>query len=337
MAVIGNSNPTLVDVARRSDPDGKISTIIELLNDTNEILNDMVVKECNNGTSNITTIRTGLPEATWRKLNYGVQPSKSQTAQVTDTTGMLEAYAEVDKKLVTLNGNSAAFRLSEDIAFLESMNQQMASTLFYGDISQHPERFEGLHSRFNSHGTDKTKSSFQVIDAGGTGSDNTSIWIVIWGENTVHALYPKGSTAGFNQVDLGEVTLEDENGGKYQGLRTHYSWDIGLTVRDYRYVARIANIDVSDLGSAGDSGYSGPDLIKLLIKAVHRIKSAKGGRAAIYVNDTVYTALDLLANYDNRLALKVDEVDGSPVVKFRGIPIRKVDAILDTEDVVPSA
>jgi hypothetical protein len=47
------------------------------------------------------------------QLNYGVASSKSRTAQVTDSCGMLEAYAEIDKALADLNGNSAAFRLSE--------------------------------------------------------------------------------------------------------------------------------------------------------------------------------------------------------------------------------
>ncbi len=33
--------------------------------------------------------------------------------------GMLETYSEIDKALADLNGNTAAYRLSEDRAFLE--------------------------------------------------------------------------------------------------------------------------------------------------------------------------------------------------------------------------
>ena len=128
-------NPTLADVIKRTEPGvnggpGKIATIVEMLTETNEILQDMTYVEGNLPTGHKTTIRTGLPSAAWRMLNYGVQPSKSDTAQITDACGMLEAYAEVDKALVELNGNAAAFRLSEDRAFLEAMNQEMASTLF---------------------------------------------------------------------------------------------------------------------------------------------------------------------------------------------------------------
>ena len=119
MAVLSTTNPTLADVAKRYDADGKIDTIVELLSETNEVLDDMTFLEGNLPTGHRTTVRSGLPSSTWRKLNYGVQPSKSTTVQITDTTGMLEAYAEVDKALADLNGNTASFRLSEDRAFLE--------------------------------------------------------------------------------------------------------------------------------------------------------------------------------------------------------------------------
>lgn len=189
-------------------------------------------------------MRTGLPSATWRMLNYGVPPSKSTTAQVTDTVGMLETYSEVDKELADLNGQTAEFLLSESLAFLESMNQEMAETLIYGDTTVHPQRFTGLSARFNSLAA---KNGVNIIDAGGTGSNLTSIWLVVWGENTVHGLFPKGSKAGLQQEHKGQVTLEDENGGKYEGYRTHFQWKNGLTVRDWRYVVRIANIDISKL------------------------------------------------------------------------------------------
>ena len=76
------------------DPKGAIAKIVEILNETNEVLDDMLFLEGNLPTGHKTTIRSGLPSATWRLLNYGVQPSKSRTVQVTDTVGMLEDYAE---------------------------------------------------------------------------------------------------------------------------------------------------------------------------------------------------------------------------------------------------
>src|SRR5437867_3196411 len=173
---------TYIDWARRQDPfDGKTAVIIELLSQTNEILDDMLVMEGNLPTGHRTTVRTGLPTATWRLLNYGVPTTRSTTVQVTDSCGMLETYSVVDKDLADLNGNTAAFRMSEDKAFLEGMNQQMASTLVYGNTAVNPERFMGFAPRYNSLTTTTAATAYNVIDGGGTGNANSSIWFVCWG------------------------------------------------------------------------------------------------------------------------------------------------------------
>lgn len=326
MAVKGLTALTLADWAKRVDPNGKIDKIVELLAQTNPILQDMMMVEGNLPTGHRTTVRTGLPSVTWRLLNYGVQPSKSTTAQVTDGCGMLEAYAEVDKALADLNGNTAEFRLSEDRAFIEAMNQSMAETVFYGDTRINPQRFMGLSGRYNDLGAENGKN---IIDAGGAQTDNASIWLVCWGENTVHGIFPKGSKAGLNHQDLGEVTLQDAEGGKYQGYRTHYKWDLGMTLRDWRYAARIANLDVSDLaGGSADAA----DIVKNLIKAVHRIPNLQMGRCAIYMNRDISEYLDVQAVEKPSLGIKVKETEGIFWRDFRGIPIRECDALLNTEE-----
>lgn len=328
MGTLSTNNPTLADVAKRQDPDGKIDSIVELLSETNECLDDMSFVEGNLPTGHRTTIRSGLPSATWRKLNYGVQPSKSKTVQVTDAAGMLEAYAEVDKSLADLNGNSGTFRLSEDRAFLEAMNQTMAETLFYGDSSVDQEKFMGLAPRYSDL---SAENGGNIINGGGSGSDNTSIWLVVWGPNTCHGIYPKGSMAGLKHEDLGEVTLEDANGGKYQGYRTHYKWDIGLTVRDWRYVVRISNIDVSDLTKDASAG---ADLVDLMTQAVELIPNMGMGRAVFYGNRTISSFLRRQIKNSNNVNLNLEEVAGKRVVTFDGVPFRRNDAILNTEAAV---
>lgn len=324
MAVKGLTALTLADWGKRIDRDGKVDKIIELLSQTNPILLDMMIVESNSPTGHRTTVRTGLPDATWRLLNYGVPNSKSTTAQVTDTMGMLETYAEIDKSLADLNGNTAEFRLSEDRAFLEAMNQKMAQTLFYGDTSVNPQQFMGLASRYSSKSAGNGQN---IIDAGGTGTDNTSIWLVVWGENTVHGIFPKGQKAGLHMEDKGQQTLKDANGGQYEGYRTHYKWDNGLTLRDWRYVVRIANIDVSDLSVPA----SAANIVTQMVKALHRVPNLKMGRAAFYMNRTVGQALDLQSLDKASLALSVKETEGEWWTTFRGIPIRETDAILETE------
>lgn len=324
MAVKGLTALTLADWGKRIDPNGKVDKIIELLSQTNPILQDMPFVEGNLPTGHRTTVRTGLPSATWRLLNYGVKQSKSTTVQVTDSCGMLETYSEVDKSLADLNGNTAEFRLSEDRAFIEAMNQQMAQTLFYGDTSVNPQQFMGLSSRYSSLSAGNAQN---IIDGGGTGTDNTSIWLVVWGENTVHGIFPKGQKAGLQMEDKGQETLFDANGGRYEGYRTHYKWDNGLSLRDWRYVVRIANIDVSDLSVPG----SAANIVSLMVKALHRIPNRGMGKPVFYMNRTVAQALDLQSLDKASLALTVKETEGEWWTAFRGIPIRETDAILETE------
>lgn len=331
MTTLATQVLTLSDWAKRVDPDGKVDAVVELLNETNEILMDALWKEGNLPTGHKTTIRTGLPSVAWRKLNYGVPPSKSRTAQVTDACGMLEAYAEIDKKLADLNGNTTAFRLSEDQAFLEAMNQEMASMFFYGDTSQDPEKILGLAPRYSDPSAENGEN---LLDGGGTGSDNTSVWLIVWGANTVHGIFPKASKAGISHEDLGEVTLEDAAGGKYQGYRTHYKWESGLTLKDWRYAVRICNIDVSDLATFGAGTDNSAALIRLLIQAYNKIPHLGMGRPVIYCNKTVKTWLDIMAGEKSNVLLNISEYAGRPVTNFWGVPVRRCDAILDTEDAV---
>lgn len=321
---------TLADWAKLQDPNGKQAKIVELLTQSNEILEDMLYVEGNLPTGHRTTVRTGLPEATWRLLNYGVQPSKSTTAQVTDATGMLETYSEVDKALADLNGNTSEFRLSESQAFVEAMNQQMAETLFYGDTTVHAQRFTGLSARFNDL---SAKNGVNIIDAGGTGSNLTSIWLVVWGPNTVHGIYPKGSKAGLEQQDLGEQTLDDGNGGKYQGYRAHFKWVNGLTVRDWRYVVRIANVDLPKL-TKDPEATGAIDLPDLLIQAIEKIPNLSMGKPVFYCNQQVRSWMRRQIKNSKNVNISMQEVAGKKVVSFDEIPVRRTDAILTTEDQV---
>lgn len=328
MATIGNTGATLQDVAKRLDANGKIDKIVELLVQKNEILEDMAWFEGNLPTGHKTTVRTGLPAATWRKLNYGVQPSKSTTAQITDTCGMLEAYAEVDKSLADLNGNSAAFRLSEDAAFIEGMNIEQAKTLIYGDEST-PEKFVGIAPRYNLK---SAASGANIIDGGGTGSVNSSVFLATWGEKTAHGIYPKGSKAGLSHQDLGEQTLIDAAGGKYQGYRTHYKWDCGLTVRDWRYIVRIANLDMTNMITAGDGTDNSANLIKFMSQAMDTLPDTSSGKLAFYMNAKMISMLRVkLMNKGNVFLTMADYMGKPNVLQFMGVPIRRVDQILNTE------
>jgi hypothetical protein len=319
MSTLSQYVNTLSEWSKRQDPEGGVAKIAELLSETNQILADAQFVEGNLPTGHRTTVRTDLPTVTWRKLNYGVQPSKSKTAQITDSCGMLEAYSEVDKSLADLNGNTQDFRISEDRAFLEAMNQEFANTFIYGDTASDPEKFLGLASRYDD------ASMTNVVDFGDAGNACTSIWIVTWSPNTVHFFFPKGSKAGLQHTDKGQVTLEDSQSpsGKFEGYRSHYKWDVGLCVRDWRYVVRIASIDTQD--------FSNDALRQALVQGINLLPNPDMGNTVIYMNKTVKTALDIEAMEKANLALSVEDWDGRPLTKFWGFPVRRVDQILNTE------
>ena len=338
MATLSTQALTLADWAKRLDPDGKVPTIAELLSQSNEILEDCVFVEGNLPTGHRSVIRTGLPTVYWRAINQGIPTSKSTTAQVDEACGMLEAYSEVDKDLAELNGNTSQFRLSEDQAFLEAMNQTQTQTLFYGNPGTDPKQYLGLATRYSSTSAGNGQN---ILSAGGAGSDNTSIYLVVWGENTVFCPFPKGSKAGLIHDDLGLNTVWDSTGARYQAYRTHYQWKNGLVVKDWRYVVRIANIDVSDLlGQTGTQAASASTaIIKLMARALYRIPNMAMGRAAFYMNRTVHSGLAIAALDKSQAALKVEQgltQFGQPNswLSFLGVPLRRVDSLLNTESVV---
>lgn len=333
MAVLATQNPTLAEVAKRLDPDGRIAMIVEILNQVNEVLDDMPWLEGNLPTGHRTTVRTGIPAPTWRKLYGGVQPTRSTTVQVTDNCGMLENYAESDKALADLNGNTAEFRLSEERPIIEGISQELAKTIFYGNEGTLPEQFTGLAPRFNSRSTAVSQSADNVLHAGGSGADNTSVWLVVWGPQSVHGIYPKGQRAGLDMKDMGEVTIEnvDGAGGRMQAYRSHYKWNCGLSVRDWRYIVRIANIDLSDLTKDASAG---ADLIDLMVQALERVPSLSAGRPVFYMNRDIRSFLRRQMKNAKNVLLNLTEVAGRHVLMFDEVPVRRSDAILNNEAVV---
>ncbi len=332
MATIGNSYYDLIDDFKSKDGMGQYATIIELLMLQNAILDDAMTQEANKGTSHLTTVRTGLPSVTWGQLYQGIPQSKSQKAQVEDTTGFLEGLSTIDERLLDVSADRKQTRLSEATSFLEALSQQMATTVFYGNTAANPERFTGFAPRFNS----KTAvNGGQIIDAGGTGSNNTSIWMVTWSDDACHFIHPKGTPAGISRKDMGRQRVLDAQGNPYYAEEEMFSWHNGLTVRDWRQVVRIANIDTTALAAGS------VDLYRFLRKAFwkwRRLPSANRdlGRMAIYCNSDVLEALDgdttpTASTTASYVRLRPTEVDGKEVMGYRSIPVRQVDALLNTE------
>jgi hypothetical protein len=329
MTVSLSSNAmTLADWSKLYGPDGKLSTIANLLAQSNEVLDDMVFLEANGPTYHRVSVATGLPPAYWRSFNMGVPSAKGSYAQVDESMGILEAFSTMDKDLAELNGDVAIARFTEDQLFLESMNQQMSQAVFYGAYSNDVRQVMGLQPRYNTLSSDNGQN---ILDGGGTSTTNTSIWLVVWGENTVFCPFPKGSKAGLQMEDFGVQIHYDANGNQYPAYKTRFQWKAGLCVKDWRYVVRIANINVASTGTAITA-----DLLSLMSRALDRIPNLRNGRAAFYMNRTVFSWLRLQALAKSNHMLSIEDgmsQFGTPYqwTKFMGVPLKRVDMLLNTE------
>lgn len=337
MATLASNVLTLADWAKRTDPDGKTAVIVEMLEETNEILMDMLFKEGNLPTGEQTTIRTGLPTAYYRSINAGVPKSKSTTAQVTENAAILEARSEVDKDEAELEGNVNTYRLSESQAFLEAMNQAQAQTLIYG-TNANPEEFVGFMPRYSSK---SDANGENILLAGGSGADNTSILLVGWGQKSICGVFPKGSKAGLEHEDLGLGDAFDSNDNRFRAYMDRYVWKNGLVVKDWRYGVRIANIDVSDL--TGLTGTQAVDastaIIKLMSRAIDRLPTMAGVKPVFYCNRTVLSHLRIMALDKSVNAVAITEglnQFGQTIheTRFLGIPVRLVDQMTNAEALV---
>lgn len=346
MATPSGAYLSLVDLARRTDPQGNIDDIAEYLSQANEIYDDMIWKEGNLATGHKTTLRTSLPSGTWRLLNQGVPVGKSTTAQVTITCGMLENWSVVDRKLAEMSGDIDKFRYSEDNAFLEGMSQQVAKTFMYGNETITPSQFTGFAPLFNTVSTSNAQNAVNCLDGGGTASANTSVWLIGWGEETCFAVFPKNSKAGLVFEDRGDVVpAVDASSNWFMAYTSWFRQEVGLCIRDWRYVVRIPNLDTT---AAGLGGSNAPDIFALLSKAVVRLprmaknqsgitktdapnEPAPGIRPAIYMNRTGREYADIQAIRDRNVLLGPKDYAGEPVTSFRGIPIRVNDMQTNTE------
>lgn len=322
MALLTATKMTLIDLAKRTK-DGAILAIAEVMNKTNAIMDDAIWVRSNGETQHITAKRLSLPTGSWRKINQGVALEKSSTQQIVEGIGMLEAYSQVDIALVDVAADKAAFRMSEDLAFVEGMAQTLASTIIYGSTSGAPEKFNGFATRFAHLTTKGVSAVHNVHNYGSSGSTLNSIWVVQWGADKVHMIYPKNSvTVGFAMSDDGVQTVYDASGNPYKVYQTHFKQQAGMVVRDDRCVQRVANVPATATAIS--------DILLIALREMPQ----NGAGAVIYTNTTVLGCLDKEAKDKTNVNYGPADAFGRPTMFFRGVPVKQVDSMLTTESAV---
>jgi hypothetical protein len=337
MAAIGTGNPTLLDQIKRTDPDGNIAQIVEALTESNPILQDATAMAGNLPTGHRLTIRSGLPTVGWRMLNQGIDASKSTTIQVDETCGLLEGRSEVDCELARLNGNEAAFRASEDRAFLQALNIEAADALIYASTKTDPEKILGFTPRYNAISGAGNADNIVDYDAlyeqqTGSGDDRRSIWFITWGPETAYMIYPKGTQAGISSEDLGKEYIEDAASKKFLAWRTHWIWRLGLCIKDWRYHVRICNIDPDGIGT--DIAHASAPLLQAMVDAYSRIRDFNSGRTVCYMSREMLSWIDRTVMLKSNVYFTPMEWHGRRITGFRGIPIVICDTLATDEDAV---
>ena len=327
MSIIGLNYPTLLDLSKQFTENGEAMPLAELLTETNEALDDIPWMEANSTNGHRIATRTGLPASTWRKLNGGVLPTKGTYADVIESMGSLTQLGLADEKIIQLSGNPQRARANESVGHITGMNHDFMQALFYGDSAINPEQFLGLAPRYSD--LSGPENSINIIDADGTGTDNASIWIVGWGPEGVMGIYPQGSSGGLRHEDMGvELTTAPDGVGMLRMYRDWFEWDAGIAIKNWGNVVRIANIDVSDLSADGTTGAKLNDLV---VEALDQLDNRSAIRPVIYVPKRIRTTWrQQIANKGN-LYLSMDDVAGRKVVAFDGVPVRRVDRLLETE------
>lgn len=329
MSIVGASNLTWKDAAAACDPSGKTLEIVEMMDEVNEIMDDMVMVEGNTQTGHMVSIRDGIPAGTFRRINRGTPVEKATEHAVEFSSGMIEGRGEIDEELVKLQKEPEKFRLRQNRAHIQGISQTLASTVFYGDVETNPDRFTGLSAFYSDLSAD---SGDNVIDAGGNDSDLTSLWLVIWSEDSICGFYPQGSKAGIEHIDKGlEKCFDSDDAVLYKWVDI-FKAHMGLVVADWRQAVRVANIDLSDLGTAGDESDTSANLLKYAIQAKNKIWNPSMGRGAWYARREVKTALDIKARNKPNLQINMATLKGGEeVTMLEGFPVRRCDSLLATE------
>lgn len=316
-----------------------------MLSQANEMYEDAPMVQANERTGHMFVFRTSIPTGSWRQYNTGIPAGKSTTAKARVGIGMLEGLSQVDLMLARHTGNAAKFRETEDVAFLEGMSQTIAQTIIYGNTMNTPAEFMGLATFYNTVNTATAQNAANVIDGGGVGSSNTSLWFIGWGPSTVYMTFPEGSKAGLEMEDRGDVVpAYDSLGNPYRAYTGWFTQQAAIVPQDWRYAARIANIDVTSAGLAGPNAldiFATMAEMQFLFPKMTKNTSGivktdapmddMGVRPVFYANRTLLHWMQVQAMRQRNVLLRLEDYAGRVTDNWRGFPIKICDQVLNTE------
>jgi hypothetical protein len=312
-------NPTLLNIMRRLNPDGSPAVdIVEHMTTRKPVLEDIPWYAGNMATGHRVTLRTALPSPKWRRMNQGIDPGKSDTAQYDETFGNLEDMSNVDIDLANLNGDHRVFRSTEDKAFSEGFAQKVGTGIFYESSEVY-----GLTPRYAA-ATGYTASNYVLAQGTRAGVNCISVWLINWGQKQIYGGFPKNGSAGFQTKDYGEVFARDANSREFRAYRTWFKWEWGIIVENFKHGVRI-QYDPDD--TAGGFGPTGTGLYMAMQDALEVIEDV-GPMCRFYMPRTAKRLLNSQMLANSLGALESIDLGGRRLDVFQGVPIRKEDSLV---------
>ncbi len=339
MAAKGQTLLTFADTAKlRGKRPGMVAEVMTL---HNPILQDMMYRQMNEGTIHKESSRGSLPAPYYRKANQGIPAGKTELQEHSFTAAHFESKSQIDLKVASRGGDGmiAFNRWNQAKGHIIGMSHEHAALTFYGSPSDDPRKVPGLADIYSTLDPAASPTAKQVIDCGGTGSDQTSIYLLAWGENSFFGVYPNDTQAGLKRTDYGKVKIQalDENAAaaEFWGWEEVFELDHGLVAKDYRQGSRACNIDTTALRDGADP----TDLIDVMISLQAKLDSLENGKLAYYVNRTIHTALrkQVRADVQKGGGLTYSNHGGVWILEFDGIPVRRCDSLLSSEEALDAA
>jgi hypothetical protein len=327
---------TLQHLATVTKPDGALLDVFDNISEINDLMKVMQYFPTNEVSRNVTAQVTayGTPSAVI--ANEGRTEIINTHEQIVDVPIRFHNIITPDEEVLKRASSPGQWRADRVREYAQSYGQAVASQIITGDASTDPGKaIDGLAKRLGSlpaSATDVTDPFFTVVAGGGSGADNTSIYIVGIGKNGLHGLYGMNGTAGFQfKMRPSQLVAASIGSGNIPTTPIDVSWEIGLCSSNRRAIGRICNIDVSDLT---DDASAGANLVNLLVHAINKTRVHEMGLTPVLLaNENVISYFETQRiNHGSNAGATGQMTDlGKVLTTFKGIPFLRMDSIPNNE------
>lgn len=185
-------------------------------------------------TSYKTLIQTALPDVTFREINVGREVKKPTLVARDVDCKFLDASWNIDEAATdACEWGADAAKALQAKAHLMSALATICSQIWYG-ITADANGFAGVASLLDN------SDDSMVIDAGGTGDECSSVFLVRFGIQDVALAW--GMSGQIKGGDVLYLPIPDASGNPFWGYSQAVSGYVGLQITNYTSMARIANL-----------------------------------------------------------------------------------------------